>query len=956
MPGLRVTVDQQDQFWEAIRNNASVKTAARIAGFSEATGKRLVRKPANGREYGERRKGKPVPDVPTALDAVCVEAREALEDPTGSLFALRYWGVELSPFQQQVWVELEALWRGEDREYVCLNAPPGLGKSTVLVIFASKRVVMNRAVRVLFMSRAYSLAVRNTRRLRRALERQTPMVGAEATLASDFGRFKPRQGGDTWKADEFVVEQMDGEMIEEKEATVAAFGFDAEWIGNRIDLLLGDDLDTTKTIRNIEVVETNRDIFDGDLEPRLEGPCLTDPFTSETVGGLFVLAQQRLGAFDFSAHVLAKKVMPDDDDGLSDEAPEGRPMYRRLVYRAHYEELCRGADTHRKGVGAYPHGCLLDPRRLPWRDVRKAMNNLTRFKVVYQQEDPGTADSLVQQVWVDGGLGDDGGTYLGCWDKGRDAWELPRRPDGSVALEGQSVGYLSIDPAAGNWWSAQAWVDHPPSEQQFLLDQRRARMKAPDFLEWLHDEQRFSGIAEEWWHQFKRLGVPLQYVIFEQVAAHKYALQYDHVRRWCQLRGVTIVPHDCVDTETEVLSQRGWLHAPDVQIGDQILTLNVDTGFSEWKPVSYVYRGYYVGVMHRYDSRTIDALCTPDHKWPRTDQTLGPIRLVESRDLNTNSVLPLARPMFGDPLPLYADDLVELVGWAVAEGHFRARGTEIAIGQSRRHNPENCERLRLLLKRLGANWNERDNHTGWEVSVFSVTGPVASAVRAITQGAKHLPPGFITGLPSYQREMLLEVLTITDGWKSKSGTRNFCSTTDSLATAYEMLCALEGSATYRTTRPAGTGKLTADHFVVRERQARHAYLQNKSNRPVEVEWEGEIWCPRTTNGTFYARRGGKTYFTGNTHRNKTDKDYGIEMLGPEWKYGRVRLPGKGDGRVHALQLVYEVTRYPHSPTFDCGMAQWFFVHNRKRLSRSAKRRGERGDRLPIDSRRPAWAV
>lgn len=633
----KITVDQEEVFWRAHANGSSILASCRAAGFSKSYGLKLLHRPANGEQYAGRRRAKTVPDVPVPFEEVCAEAREALLDLTGVLFARRYWGVDLSPYQQAVWGELEDLWAGVEREYALLNGPPGLGKTTVLVIFASKRIVVNRAIRILFMSRAFSLAVRNTKRLRRALERQTPMVGAETTLAADFGRFKPRQGGDTWKADEFVVEQMDGTPIEEKEATCSAFGFDAEWIGNRIDLLLGDDLDTTKTIRNVEVVEANRDIFDGDLEPRLEPPSLVDPFSGAMVGGLFVLAQQRLGAFDFSAHVLPKRVMPDDDDGLSEEAPEGRPMYRHLIFRAHYEERCRGAETHRTGAPAYPDGCLLDPRRLPWRDVRKAMNNLTRFKVVYQQEDPGTSDSLVQQVWIDGGLGDDGGTYIGCWDKDRDAWQLPRRLDGTVALEGQTVGYVSIDPAAGNWWSCQAWVDHPPSEQQLFLDQRRARMKAPDFLEWLHDEQRFTGIAEEWWHEFKKVGVPLRFIIFEQVAAHKYALQYDHVRRWCQLRGVTIVPHD-------------------------------------------------------------------------------------------------------------------------------------------------------------------------------------------------------------------------------------------------------------------------------------------------------------------------------THRNKTDPDYGIEMLGPEYKYGRVRLPGRGDGRVHALQLVYEVTRHPHSPTFDCGMAQWFFVHNRKRLSRSAARHATNNKRKSLDGRRPAWAA
>ena len=76
-----------------------------------------------------------------------------------------------------------------------------------------------------------------------------------------------------------------------------------------------------------------------------------------------------------------------------------------------------------------------------------------------------------------------------------------------------------------------------------------------------------------------------------------------------------------------------------------------------------------------------------------------------------------------------------------------------------------------------------------------------------------------------------------------------------------------------------------------------------------------------------------------THsRNKGDPDYGVQMLAPLYKHGRIRLPGKQrtEARPHALLLVNEVTKWSPdghgSATDDCVMAQWFLEHNLPNIS------------------------
>jgi hypothetical protein len=84
-----------------------------------------------------------------------------------------------------------------------------------------------------------------------------------------------------------------------------------------------------------------------------------------------------------------------------------------------------------------------------------------------------------------------------------------------------------------------------------------------------------------------------------------------------------------------------------------------------------------------------------------------------------------------------------------------------------------------------------------------------------------------------------------------------------------------------------------------------------------------------------------------TTRNKSDADYGVETLAPHWRFGRVRLPGAGDGKVISMRLVDEITKYPHGRTDDCVMAEWFFEWNLPNLDAP-------NATTPVASWRPSW--
>ena len=93
-----------------------------------------------------------------------------------------------------------------------------------------------------------------------------------------------------------------------------------------------------------------------------------------------------------------------------------------------------------------------------------------------------------------------------------------------------------------------------------------------------------------------------------------------------------------------------------------------------------------------------------------------------------------------------------------------------------------------------------------------------------------------------------------------------------------------------------------------------------------------------------------------THRNKSDPQYGVQTISTPWQFGQVRLPGKPGsmGRLQAVLLVKEATTYGAlsggSATDDCVMAQWFFEFRLPDLINSARRRTIQHE----EQVRPSW--
>lgn len=533
MPPRRSSADKQ-RFAKLLNDNYGFTEACRIVGIDPKTGRawRKGIKDSSGISY-EQKRAIAALRGPIPFDELNKEARKGWDD--FGYFRHRYLGRRSSPWQEDAGHKLAALYDSPEKEHVNLNCPPGAGKSTLVHDIQCWVTVRRRDIRGIMGSATHPLAVKMCLRLRRTFERTRPTEGAEASLVQDYGRFQP-DVHDLWRQDQFVIAQFDDVAIDEKEPTWQAFGLDTRFLGNRGNFVVWDDVITKRMMRTAEALENLYDIWDNEAETRCEP------------GGLNWLVGQRLGPTDIYAY--NKKKLAGYDELLDDEEldepidmyeinPEGsqkRKLYHSFVYPAHWEDRCKG-EHKRDEAKAWPEGCLLDPDRLPWRELKaKQLQSMGNYRTVYQQEDSDPSAVLVPRWYVTGGEVN-GESFPGCYDDERDYRTVPKGL-------GPSLSVCTVDMSPTKFWCVQWWLYNQPSELRYLMDLERSKMTAGQFLEYDPLTNSYSGVLETFWQLSRKLGRPFTHLIIERNGAQRFLMQLEYFRRWCSLRGVHYHPHD----------------------------------------------------------------------------------------------------------------------------------------------------------------------------------------------------------------------------------------------------------------------------------------------------------------------------------------------------------------------------------------------------------------------------
>lgn len=341
----------------------------------------------------------------------------------------------------------------------------------------------------------------------------------------------------------------------------------------------------------------------------------------------------------------------------------------------------------------------------------------------------------------------------------------------------------------------------------------------------------------------------------------------------------------CVDTDTEILTAAGWKRFDQLEVGEQVFTVDMDgnlvhdalknvhvfdgqhevTEFRNANGFSMVVTDDHRNMVQNYNSR--------DKKWQR-------IRAVKTRDLKSGHFL--LRAPLGDATgreQVYSDDQVRLMAWVAAEGHFFAhrnvkekRG--VGIVQSDNHNPMYVEEIDELLARLGGHFNRKVGKDYRKMVCWQLRKPLWMFIHeALPQ--KRVTMDLLSKLTVPQMRIFLETFTKADGTIPDVGGSSIGQKSVETLNTLQAMAVLSGQTSTLCERQKNLieGGFRDYGSLYLAKNSIRAYLKEctKERRVVDT-----VWCPETHSGTWIARRNGRTFITGNSRANK-----------PNWARGAV---------------------------------------------------------------------
>ncbi|MGO5193137.1 DNA cytosine methyltransferase [Bifidobacterium boum] len=338
---------------------------------------------------------------------------------------------------------------------------------------------------------------------------------------------------------------------------------------------------------------------------------------------------------------------------------------------------------------------------------------------------------------------------------------------------------------------------------------------------------------------------------------------------------LTAVDFFCADEQTEILTVHGWRLHDEVEVGDLVASLNVETGIAGFAPVEQVHRFDATDErMLRIHGKGISALVTADHRWPTWERNRrggsATMRWRTTRDLTSESMVKRSAPFNLPKASGVRNELVELVGWAWTEGNFRAHG-RLHIYQSRSHNPDNCRRITAALTALyGPPGRRTDGRAYWTVSDWgdqrcwrlnrAAAAPVAGAL--VNKAPAH---EWMLCLTQAQLDLLIEVSMLADGTRRVRDLTHEATLTQGdpdRCDAFQFAAILAGHSTsVRTWHQRYRGTEVPMWTVAL--MGRDTAKPLRQNRVEWVDHTGVVWCPTVEHGTWLCRRDGMVHWTGN---------------------------------------------------------------------------------------------
>ena len=340
---------------------------------------------------------------------------------------------------------------------------------------------------------------------------------------------------------------------------------------------------------------------------------------------------------------------------------------------------------------------------------------------------------------------------------------------------------------------------------------------------------------------------------------------------------LSIGNHECLDTETEILTDRGWVKWDEWDENDKLLTIN-ENGVGEWQHPTGKIVKQYKGKMYLGETNMTSQMVTPNHRIIYKTSG-GNIREKLAKDYHSGSI-PNATKIVERKGVELSDDEIRLAAWLCADSYHGVG--HVMLYQS----GEYVEEIDHLLKRLNITATHNIRHR----DIKEICGKVLKT-QPKPKNSWRIPaheriqervgvynntslPSWVSDMTDEQFEIFFDTLIKADGtiYKSSKASFAFYGKKQICEELQIELITRGHRATLREYRP--------NQYRLNIRK--NCSFTRQDYYFTEVEYDGFVWCAITPNENFMIRRNGNPSITGNcrllNHFAESNKTNQIQIL------------------------------------------------------------------------------
>lgn len=372
---------------------------------------------------------------------------------------------------------------------------------------------------------------------------------------------------------------------------------------------------------------------------------------------------------------------------------------------------------------------------------------------------------------------------------------------------------------------------------------------------------------------------------------------------------------NCVDAETEILTAKGWRKYDQIHVGDEILSLDVDSGQVVRDVIEHIWVHLGDHEVIEFDSPTFNSVTTRDHKWVVCEANQLP-RFKTTENIFNNRwpdypILRVSDNHFADN-PNYVDAELRLIGWFLTDGYAAKKQYSVELYQSvkRKKGADVYASMLDVLSILGLEYRDHCDSNGYHTIYLNKCNTTLKLLSEFPN--RQLTYDFVMSLSQRQASIVMQSMIEGDGSRNGSA-YTMCCGTQAEADLFQALAFVAGYATnqystspeahnaapssntvYASTSNNSPIHITKPYYTVSVLLSKraHIYPHHKSVKHTDL-----VWCVTTKTHTWIARRQGKVYITGNSIIQGSAAELTkMAMLkvehDPEWQelQGRVEIP------------------------------------------------------------------